>query len=245
MTEEVKEESNESQEETLPENAPTGDGNDASEEAQPSEESQPDDIETLKAQLSEKEEALSEANRVRDDYKRDLLALKNKERTKALTEEAPVSEVEAPAPAVQSTTEVTGDVQRDYSSKRADVLAEFEDKIQHLSEDEFKILQKNLKAQEQILVNDASEKNRYVARKHIHDMFNESLSYVGFKFKKNVEPADNEEVVVQPSGNIGSSKTNRKVMSSPSVSEESKAVAAASGLDPKRVEELKEKGYEI
>lgn len=186
--------------------------------------------ETEQETIEEIKNRLAKAEADRDNYKNGLLAEKNKHRMKELSSVVETPREEEPVGDV-------ADIRKDYQSKRADIMAEYETKVRELSDAEYQVLQKHLKARELALVSENESGNRFVARKHIKDMFDEAFEFVGFKFHK---PQESQQPVLNP--DIGSTVTSRSSLSKPSVSEETKVIARESGLTPERIEELKKKG---
>lgn len=183
-------------------------------------------IEILKAKLAQVESD-------RDNYKQGLLSEKGRKRMEEL-----VPKEETPELPDNFDTTLQTPIVNDYQSKRADILADYEGKIQQLSDEEFKILIRRLKAEEQLLVNDAVAKNSYVAKKHIQTMIDENLDYLNYKFNSK------QEVKESPvSADIGSTKSIRKIASPDRYSEEDKKIASDAGMTLERYTELKNKGY--
>ncbi len=169
----------------------------------------------------------------KENYKQGMLSAKGKGRVKELSEEETQE--------TETGNEDNAQIKTDYNSKRADVLADFEDKLRDLPDDQYKMFKQHLTASETVLLNNSVKKSSYVARKHITDMLEDGLSYVNFKFNK---PAPQVEVE-ETQADIGSTKTIRRTVADDKVSDDDKEVSGKSGLTPERVKELKDKGYKI
>ncbi len=183
-------------------------------------------------------EKLEKLEEERDNYKTAFLKLKSSKRMAELA-----GDEKEPEPRQEQTVSGTfienNSVVNDYSSKRADILADYEEKIQALTDDEFRALSKRLRVEEQLLVQDAVNKNSFVAKKHIQQMIDDNLDYINKRYRQQQSQqkfADNIDA------DIGSTKTNRKLSSQEPINEEIRDIARESGLTPDRVKELKQKG---
>lgn len=161
--------------------------------------------ETIEVSKAEYEKLQEE----RDNYRTGLLAEKGKKRKTEL------DLVEEPKEGSEPTGTLS-DIQKDYQSKRADALADYESKLAGLSQPEFDDVKYALKVDESKLLDNAKKSNRYVARKHIQDMLDKAM-----RFGKK-EPQ--KETDLPPGADVGSTKTIRKVASTSKISEKARAL---------------------
>lgn len=177
-----------------------------------------DDVD-LQAKLDEANKRLEKAEQVNDNYKREL----QKYRKKVLTE--PVDK------STESTPEVE-DIKRNYLSKKQDILEEFRQDLDSLSEEQFGKIKNLLNATTRTVYDEAVKQNRYVASGEIKKTVQDLLDFVKGGPKKQA-PVDTS------SAEISAVKTKSRQASG--VSTDDKARAEETGRTPEQEKAIREK----
>lgn len=187
--------------------------------------------------LSEEEHTrLLQAEVDRDQYRDDLLKLKNSKRKKELFADPVPTE----SPEVPETPNATPFI-NDYLSKRKDIMDEYADALGKLPDAAFSTVQASLRSEEDHLRRTLTD---YVSRVQIKKMFDSAIDYARFKHGlQKPEPSTEEPE------DFGSTKTIRKPFSpgKRKISDRAYAIAKESqtkdgGLTPEKVQDMLDRG---
>lgn len=230
MEQEVKEESKEPVTATeVPEqgaDAPTATVADEATTPEPSGESPPPDQEQQEdvVTLSKEEyERLQKDAQLKEDYQRDLLALKGSKRAKELFEgAAPDSTDDGVSFQQTSTAEPASFYVSDYVSKREDLAHEYRDAIAGLDDATYSTVKEQMAIEEDRIKREIERKKAPVARGRIKEMFDNAIEFAKFKHKPKTAPATTPHA--QPTADLGMNKTTRKFQSKPQISDRARAI---------------------
>jgi len=193
----------------------------------------------------ELEEQAKQAEMDKKIAQEDLKRLKDSNRMKSLSDIGDDTSVNDIYNDGDDVGDDADNIKTDYKSKRADALADYDERIKSLDDEQFESFQKHIKASESSLLKESMNKNKYIARKSIHEMVKDGLEFIDFKSKQQQPEVDDTQEVGVPA-DIGSTRTIRKPLAQPNTTtDEDKSIANASGINPDRIKVLREKGYDI